>query len=138
MDFTPLHLLALIMTVPVIAHADHMGFQYFRGTVETLPLRSVKWTHRLVFAGLLLLIATGVVLVLPAWEVWFSRPVFYVKLAFVVTLLMNGLFIERLMLTATERPFRALLPTEKRVLLVSGALSGMSWAATVLIGLFFL
>lgn len=138
MDFVALHLLALLITVPVISHADFMGLQYFRGTVQVLPAITVKWTHRLVFIGLFLLIVTGIVVTVPSWEVWFTKPMFYIKLAFVATLFLNGLFIDKLMLTATQQPYALLSKSEQNTLKTSGALSGMGWVATVLIGLFFL
>ncbi len=138
MDIVTLHLAALIVTAPVILYADHMGFRYFTGRAQTLSGRSVAWTHRLVFIGLFLLIATGVMLTVPSWEVWFAQPLFYVKLGFVITLLINGLFIQKLMTTATTTPYALLAPSDKRTLMTSGALSAIGWVASVIIGFFFL
>ncbi len=138
MELVTLHLIALIITAPVILYADHMGFRYFTGRAAVLPERSVVWTHRLVFIGLFVLIATGVMLTVPSWEVWFAKPAFYVKLGFVVTLLINGLFIQKLMTTATRVPYASLSLSDKRTLMTSGALSGIGWVASVLIGFFLL
>jgi len=136
MDFTTLHLISLIGTAPVILFADHMGFQYLTGRTQTLSAIKVQWAHRLVTIGLLLLIITGIVITIPAWAIFLENPYFYAKLAFVVTLALNGYFIDKLMKKAITTPFAQLAPEEKRVLLVSGAVSGASWVATILIGFF--
>jgi cation transport ATPase len=136
MDLTTLHLVSLIITAPVILFADHMGFQYFTGRVQTLNATKVVWAHRLVTIGLLLLIVTGIALTVPMWAILFENPYFYAKLAFVVTLALNGYFIEKLMKKATTTPFAQLTADEKRVLLISGAVSGASWVATVFIAFF--
>jgi cation transport ATPase len=136
MDLATLHLVSLIITVPVILFADHMGFQYFTGRVQTLNATKVMWAHRLVTIGLLLLIATGIALTVPVWAILFENPYFYAKLAFVTTLALNGYFIEKLMKKATITPFAQLTADEKRVLLISGAVSGASWVATVFIAFF--
>lgn len=134
----PLHLIALIVTVPVILYADHMGFAYFTGRVQTLDPKKVARTHRLVFAGLAALIITGVMLTVPSWAVWFENPFFYVKLAFVVTLLVNGFFIERLMEKATITPYAMLSGSERSLLMTSGVLSAMGWIGSIGIGFFLL
>jgi cation transport ATPase len=136
MDLATLHLASLIITVPVILFADHMGFQYFTGRVQTLNATKVMWAHRLVTIGLLLLIITGVALTVPVWAILLENPYFYAKLAFVATLALNGYFIEKLMKKATTTPFAQLTADEKRVLLISGAVSGVSWVATVFIAFF--
>lgn len=133
-----LHLPVLIITALVILYSDHQGIDYMRGKKETLSPRTVAWSHRLVWLGLVLMIATGVTLMLPAWEYWLADPIFYVKMGFVVTLLINGLFIGKLSHVATERPFSSLMGQEKAVLIVSGGLSGAGWLGAATIGLFFL
>ncbi len=136
MELETLHLIALIITAPVILYADHMGFQYFTGRMQTLPLQKVQWAHRLVTVGLLILIATGIWMTIPMWAVMLEKPFFYAKMAFVATLFLNGLFIGQLMNKATTVPFAGLTRDEKNLLLVSGAVSGISWVASVLIGFF--
>lgn len=136
MDLTTLHLISLIVTAPVILYADHMGFQYLTGRVQTIGLRKVEWTHRLVTGGILLLIVTGVLITVPMWAIMLENPLFYAKLAFVATLVLNGVLIGNLMKKATVAPFASLSPEEKRFLLVSGAVSACGWIATILIGFF--
>ncbi|MCE9628770.1 MAG: hypothetical protein K8Q91_02115 [Candidatus Vogelbacteria bacterium] len=136
MDFGFLHLVSLIITVPVILYADHMGFQYFTGRKLVLDRKKVEWSHWLVMLGISLLIITGVAVMVPMWAVILTKPLFYAKLAFVSTLLINGIFISQLMRKATITPYIELSKEERRLLLLSGMLSGGGWVASVLIGFF--
>lgn len=131
---TTLHLIALILTIPAIMYADHIGFKYFTGKIQTVNYRKVQIAHWFVTGGLVLLILTGVIITIPMWAVMFENPFFYAKLAFVVTLFLNGIFIGSLMKKATIIPFARLSKDEKKALIVSGALSGISWTASILIG----
>lgn len=134
MDFTALHLASLILTIPVILYADHMGFMYFTGRQQTLSARATKTAHYLVMAGIALLVITGVIITVPRWTFLIGNPFFFAKLAFVATLLINGFFIHTLMKKATVTPFTLLSAEEKRLLMTSGAISGISWVATIVIG----
>lgn len=136
MDVITIHLWSLIITAPVILYADHMGFLYFTGRVQTLSVKKVEWTHRLVFLGLLFLISTGAVLTIPMWAIMFENPFFYAKLAFVATLILNGIFIGKLMKKSTTTPYALLSRDEKIFLMISGAVSLCGWVASVLIGFF--
>lgn len=136
MDIVTLHLISLIVTAPVILYADHMGFQYLTGRVQTIGISKLKWTHNLVTFGILLLIITGIIITVPMWAIMLENPFFYAKLAFVSTLVLNGAFIGALMKKATTTPFAELSSDEKRLLLLSGGISALGWIATTLIGFF--
>ncbi len=133
-----IHLAVLILTALVIVYNDHEGLAYMRGKRGVLNPKVIQWSHRLVWLGFGLMVLTGFFLVLPAWEYWLADPAFYVKMGFVVTLLINGFFIGKLSHIATERPFALLTGEEKRMLLVSGALSGIGWLGAASMGLFVL
>jgi hypothetical protein len=133
-----LHFPLLLLTVLVILYSDHHGWQYFRGTKQTLSPRFVTWSHRLVWVGLIGMITTGVLLTLPAWEYRLTEFVFYVKLGFVGVLVLNAFAIGSLARVASERPYAALSRNEQRTLMLSGALSGLGWVSAATIGMFFL
>jgi uncharacterized membrane protein len=137
-ELETIHLTALALTAIVILYSDHMGFAYFRGKRLTLPLAFVTWSHRLVWAGLITMILSGFFMVLPAWEYYLEDPVFFVKMGFVLTLVVNAFFIGKLSLLTTERAFAELPLDIKKTLLVSGALSGIGWIGAAIIGFFFL
>jgi hypothetical protein len=123
-----------VITAPAILYADYMGLRYFTGKASTLPLRPLQLVHRAVFIGITLLVVTGIIITVPRWFMLFDNILFYAKLAFVLTLIVNGLFIHKLMHKATSSPFASLELSEKRLLMFSGALSGISWIVTIIIG----
>lgn len=137
-ELETIHLTTLAFTAIVILYSDHKGFQYFRGTSPTLSLSFVRWSHRLVWTGLILMILSGFFLVLPVWEYYRSDPVFYVKMGMVLTLCVNAFFIGKLSPLTTEYTFEALPADLKKTLFVSGALSGVGWVGAAVIGYFFL
>lgn len=134
MEIAELHFFSLILTLPVILYADHMGFLYLTGRKQTLEYKKVAWAHRLVFVGISLLIITGIALTIPRIDYLLTKPFFYAKMALVITLVINGLFIGNTMKKATTTPFQNLEKDEKNLMIVSGAISGLSWLATILIG----
>jgi hypothetical protein len=133
-----IHLAVLELTAVAILYADHQGFAYLTGKTPLLNRRSIVWPHRLIIGGLMLMIVTGIGLTVPTWEYRFSDPVFYVKMGFVLTLVLNGFAIGKLSRVASERPFMELDTETKRTLLISGALSAIGWVGAALIGFFFL
>lgn len=132
------HGLVVLITALVIIYSDHQGFLYFRGKKQTLSPAFITWSHRLVWVGLAIIIISGVLLVLPAWEYRLSQGAFYVKMGFVLVLIMNGLAIGKLSHKASSVPFVALSSEEKKTLLVSGGLSFIGWVSAAVIGIYFL
>ncbi len=135
---TQLHLLFLAYSAVCILVSDHLGMQYFLGRKPLLPARTMTLLHRLVWIGLLGMIATGVALALPDWDYYATDPAFLLKMGLVGVLCLNGLFIGRLMHTATMVPFRELPRGKKLLLLTSGGASGAGWICATLIGFFWL
>lgn len=136
MELEDIHLTILCVTALVILYSDHVGFNYFRERTLTLSRSTIVWSHRLVWVGLVGMIATGIALMLPSYEYWLSLPSFYVKMAFVLTLIVNALFIGKLSHVATETPYSLLDDETRKTLLTSGALSTMCWIGAAVIGLF--
>ena len=133
-----LHGIIILILAVIILYTDHKGFQYFTGKVETLPERFVRRSHLLVFTGLILMIVTGIILTVPAWEYRLSDPTFYIKMGFVLVLIMNSFAIGQLSKKSTSTPFSELTSGEKQTLMVSGALSAAGWVGAAIIGIFFL
>lgn len=133
-----LHLAFLAFSALVILWSDHLGFLYFIGKKQTLPLNQLKWSHRLVWLGLLGMIGSGALLLLPAWEFYLQDPVFLTKMAFVLVLVINGFAIGFLLPIATKVPFTQLPNSKKFLLGLSGAASATGWIGAALIGFFWL
>jgi hypothetical protein len=138
MELESLHFFTLALTALVIVYSDHEGFAYFRGKKQTLSKSFLVWSHRLVWVGLLGMIITGFFLTLPSWTYRLQEPAFYVKMGFVLVLVVNAFAIGTLSKIAGEKSFSALEPEVKRTLLLSGVLSAISWVGAAVIGFLFL
>ncbi|MCE9644293.1 hypothetical protein K8Q93_03585 [Candidatus Parcubacteria bacterium] len=125
----PVHIGILCLTALAILLADHDAFTYFRGTKQVLDRKKTMLLHRLVWIGLLGMIATGFLLFWPTRDYLLSgqSPTFFKKMFFVAVLAVNALFIGRLMNVAFERSFAALSKNEKFWLFASGAISTICW-----------
>jgi hypothetical protein len=136
--FLPLHLLSLLYVAWNIFHADHMGFTWMRGKVKVLDEAKVHTYHIRSWIGLVLMIVTGFLLFWPMREFLLTRPQFYAKMAFVVTLVCNGFLIGNLQKKATTRTFASLSAEEKIPLFLSGAVSTLSWCGAAVMAFFLL
>ncbi|MDP3958200.1 MAG: hypothetical protein Q8Q36_01905 [bacterium] len=134
----PVHIGAVLATLAVVLYADHLGFQYFRGRRQTLDGRLMFRLHRTVWAGLIVIMATGFIMFWPARETYLSYAPFLTKMGFVAIIVVNAFFIGKLLPLASGRPFAALTEGEKRKLLVSGAFSSIGWVGALSVALWYL
>lgn len=134
--FLPLHLLSLTYIAWNVVRADHMGFMWIRGKAEKLNENTIKKLHRGTWFGISLMIITGLFLFWPLRDYLLTRPQFYIKMAFVVTLIANSFAIEKLSHTATVKSFASLSTKEKLPLFISGAISTTSWVGATLTAFF--
>lgn len=132
----PLHLLILGFIAWNILKADHLGFSWIRGSTKTLDTKEVKKYHYRISIGLGLMVVTGLLLFWPMREYLLTRPQFYVKMAFVVTLIVNSFVIAYLQKIPTVKSFSSLSPQEKLPLFISGGISTVCWILTALAGLY--
>ncbi len=137
-ELEAIHLTVLLVTAVFILIADHDGFKYVRGTVPTLNLVRVQRLHYAVLVGLILMIATGGLMVTEEWERFSNEPAFLVKMIMVGALVANSFVIGTLMHLATQKPFASLMPSEKYKLFASGGVSVLCWIGAASIGLFLL
>jgi hypothetical protein len=136
MSLLNIHITAIFFAVGVLLLADHEALDWMRGKKQTLSLRRMKILHYLMWAALLSLIATGVFLFLPMFSYLIAKSLFIIKLLFVAILVVNAVLIGNLMHLALTRTFSSLTLEEKLSLLVSGAVSTLSWASVIGIGLY--
>lgn len=132
----PLHLMSLAFVAWNVVLADHMGFNWIRGKEQTLEEQKVRKYHIRTWIGLFLMIATGFTLFWPAREYLLTRTEFYVKMGFVVALFLNSFAIGRLSKISTEKTFASLSTKEKIPLIISGAISTISWIGAGIMALF--
>lgn len=131
---TAIHLTILSITMFFVLFADKQGTDWMRGKKQMLNLSNVNLLHRVVYIGLFLMIATGVYMVLPVISWYIIDPKFIVKMLFVLTLLVNGLFIGSLSKVATEKSYSEVDSRTKKKLLVSGAISTTCWIGAMTCG----
>ncbi len=126
------HIAILLVTGLVILFADHEAFQYLTGKKATLDPKRTKLLHNLVWAGLAGMIGTGIYMTWPNTLMLLSVPGFQIKAAFILVLVVNALFIGNLMKLAFEKPFKDLSSGQKGMLVLSGAVSSISWLGATL------
>lgn len=136
--FLPLHLISLTFVLWNVLRADHVGFLWIRGTRKTLDERTLKKYHRNIWIGFSLMIITGLFLFYPMREYLLERPQFYVKMSFILVLIINGLVIGKLMPLAIQKTFQEISKKEKVLLFTSGTVSTISWLMVIISALYLL
>jgi len=132
----PFHLLILGFITWNVLRADHLGLNWIKGTVKILDAQEVKKYHYSISVGLGLMVVTGLTMFWPLREYLLTRPQFYVKMAFVTTLIINSFVIGSLQKKATTRTFSSLSFKEKRALFITGGISSACWVLTALAGFY--
>lgn len=125
--FLPFHLISLLFVAWNVFHADHMGFNWIRGKVKVLDKDTVKKYHNRTWVGFILMIITGLTLFWPTREYLLIRPQFFIKIAFVIAIFCNSFVIGYLSKTSTTKTYTSLSTKEKIPLIISGAVSIISW-----------
>jgi uncharacterized membrane protein len=128
-----LHLVPLLLAGGAALSADRATLRAARDGAEerTRQLRELARAHGLVLGGLALSFVSGVLLFLADVDEYLGSPIFWVKLAFVGLLLVNGF-----MMTRTERSLasggdEATLWVRLRTI---SLLSQFLWISTTLVG----
>ena len=128
-----LHLVPLLLAGGAALSADRATLRAARGTAEdrARQLRDLSRIHALVLGGLALSFVSGVLLFLADVDEFLSSPFFWIKLAFVGLLLLNGFMMTRteksLASGGDETPLWARLRT-------IAVLSQFLWITTTLVG----
>jgi hypothetical protein len=82
------------------------------------------------------MIITGVLMAYPQWGDLWPEPLFRLKLSLVGLLFLNSFAITAIMPAAFETPFASLSRSHQTHMLISGAVSGLSWVGAIAIGLY--
>lgn len=130
-----IHLGTLVLTAGIILAADSTAVAWLRGKRDTVSARSLALLHGAVWAGLATMIASGAYLMWPMREYLVQDIAFWVKMFFVLVLVVNSFFIGALMRHATTTPFRALSQGQQRHVFLSGGASAIGWIGAVIAAL---
>ena len=128
-----LHLVPLLLAGGAALSADRATLRAARGSVEerTRHLRDLSRIHLLVVGGLALSFVSGVLLFLADVDEFLGSPLFWVKLAFVGLLLLNGFMMTRTEKALASGGNETTLWARLRTISV---LSQFLWIATTLAG----
>lgn len=130
------HIGSLCLAGLGVLFADHLAFDWMRGKRPSLEDSAIHKAHWIVTIGLSGLILTGLYLFWPMQSYLVHQPLFWLKMFFVGALAINSLFIERLMPTAS-RPYATLERGQRAPLMVSGAVSTVSWIGAICVAIMF-
>ena len=126
------HISSLVFVVVITLLADSEGFSWLLGKKEMLNEKVVHKLHKFMWLGLLLMIFTGFIMFWPLREYLLTHTPFQIKMAFVLALLINAVFIGKLSKVASEKPFKELSKKQKFLLLVSGMVSFVGWIGAII------
>ncbi len=121
------HVSAFIYNIAIVVTADVMAGLWVFGKKPLLSLRTLMLLHYSLYAGLVLAITSGVLLFSQSASYLLTVPAFYAKTVFIVALVANSFFIGKHIQVASQKTFTELTPQERTPLLISGAISTISW-----------
>ena len=122
-----IHVGSLFVAGVGILLADSSAVAWLRGKREVIGRETLFIAHWVVTTGLIGLILTGLALFWPLRDFLLTQPLFWLKMGFVVALVINSFFIEYLMQTAAHHSFASLTYGQKLPFFISGGISTLSW-----------
>lgn len=122
-----MHVGAVFATLALVVIADLHGLWWLLGKHDTLPSERIRFLHKAIFVGLGLTILAGAMLFSYATDYYLSLIAFRFKLLFVFALGINAFLIGKHMELTFSNRFVDLSSEQKRALLISGAVSTLSW-----------
>jgi len=125
------HLGFLALAVVGMLLADRLALSWMRGKREVLEEDELERAHWIVTIALSGLVYSGLYLFWPLRDYLLNQPVFWLKMVFILALLINSFFIEALMPHTTRSSHADLEPAQRQKLMLSGAVSFISWVGTV-------
>ena len=127
MYLLPIHIGAFVITIIAVIIADLQALLWVIGKLSTLKRRPINVLHHMVSVGLFVSVSTGVFLFWPLREYLVTVETFWIKMVFVAVLIINSFVIARHMHVPTTQTFASLSAAQRRPLLMSGAVSAISW-----------
>jgi len=122
-----IHITAVFTTLAFVIISDLHGMWWVLGKTQTLPQKRMRFLHYAVWVGLLITMSAGFCMFITYPSYLLSLPAFQLKLVFIGFLVINALFIGKHMQTACTQPWSTLSSKERKVLLLSGAVSTLGW-----------
>ena len=127
LPLSDIHVLFVFVTLALVVTADGHGFLWLIGKLEVLPRPRMELLHKLIWGGLSVIITTGAIMFLFYQDYLVTVTAFWIKMGFVLALLINAFFIGKLAHKSYSRPFVLLTHDERIPLIISGAVSTVAW-----------
>jgi hypothetical protein len=96
-----IHVLTVFVTLAIVVMADIHGLLWILGKRQTLPRKRMGFFHRGAWAGVLVIILTGILMFVNESAELLSLPAFQLKMFFVLCLFVNAFFIGKHLMIAT-------------------------------------
>lgn len=122
-----LHIGFIIFSFLVIFYTDKIALHWFLSKKETLDEKKMTLAHHLVWFGILGAIISGALIAYPRLDYLLGEKAFIIKILFVLALLVNAVFLGRLMKTAFTHSFNSLENEKKIEFVIAGMISVFSW-----------
>lgn len=136
MYVVPIHVGAFFITIVAVIIADSSALAWMLGRKKLLEKKTLHLLHNIVNFGLLVIVVTGVLMFIPLQDYLLEVPVFMGKMVFVLALIINSFVIGKHVNLPTTRSYASLSKSEKIPLLISGAVSTMSWLGAFILAHF--
>ena len=130
-----LHVSVIIFAIGLVLLNDFIGFFWVLGLKQQFSERFFRIWHRLISVAFLGSVGTGIATSISEPEV-FRHHGFWIKIAFVSMIGMNGIFMGRKCKALAQQRFRTLAARTKISTGASVILSLFLWLSTALVGLF--
>lgn len=127
-----IHIATAVGLLVLVFYTDSKAALWLIGKTETLSHKTLTRIHKLVYAGLTIMLCTGLYMFWPVQSYLLATPAFQIKMAFVFFLLVNSVFISKHLHIATTHSFASLPNKDKAMLLISGGVSFCSWVGAVI------
>jgi len=121
------HISAVTITIALVIMADTHGLLWLLGKMKTLPERRMRFFHAATWVGLVTTMTAGAIMFSSYPEYLLSLTAFKFKMLFVAALCINAFLIGKHMKVTFATPFSEVPDSEKRALLISGAVSTSCW-----------
>ncbi len=126
------HIIALFWNIALVILADINAALWVIGSREKLSERFLTVVHWSLIAGLSVSIVTGLLLFSTVSGYLLQQPAFWIKSAFVLTLIINAFVIHRHAHLAATHTFASLTSAERIPLYISGVVSTGSWVGVII------
>ena len=129
-----LHVLLFLAALLMVLITDACGLVYLVGWRKRMNGMCLRLKHGFIASTCAATVGTGLLLILGKPEVM-ARTVFWMKMAFVAALCVNGWLIGRKIPLLTSGPFRTLGRSARWTLVMGSMVSFVFWIGAALLGL---